>query len=88
MTAATITTAIVTHEPDQEFVVLTASDGETYTSTKFGTVLWASATWMQDQGVGLTPVSCGVSNNVVTLHMDGADADQLVALHIVGNLGN
>ena len=87
MTAATITTAIVTHEPDHEYVVLTASDGETYVSLKFGTLLYAQAGWMEDMGAGTTPVSCAISTNTVTLHLDGA-VDKKIALHIVGNLGN
>lgn len=88
MAAATITTSIVTHEPDREEVVLTASDGETYVSRKFGTVLSAKASWMEDMGTSLTPVSCAVSEGTVTLHMDGVAADKLVALSIVGNIGN
>ena len=87
MTAATITTAITTHEPDHEFVVLTATDGETYTSLKFGTVLWAGVSYMEDMGTAMTPVSCAVSTNTITIHADGV-TDKKVALHVVGNLGN
>jgi len=88
MVAATITDTIPTREPDREEVVLTASDGETFKSKKFSTVRKATVSWMEDMGTSLTPVSCAVSSDTVTLHMDGVPADKLVSLNIVGKLGN
>lgn len=87
MTAATITTQIVSHEPNHEYVVLTATDGETYVSKKFATVLAAFATPMEDMGAVLTPVSLAVSTKTVTIHWDSV-TDKKLALHLVGNLGN
>lgn len=43
MTAATITNNLENHDPNTEVVTLTASDGETYISKKFGTITAAIA---------------------------------------------
>lgn len=46
MAAATVTTKVYEndHDPGKETVVLTATDGETYVSTKFAVILGAQAT--------------------------------------------
>ena len=48
MTAATITRRLELNQPTEEVVVLEVSDGETYVSKKFGTILAAIATGNTD----------------------------------------
>lgn len=84
MTAATQTTEPVYPTPNMEFVVLTASDGETYVSEKFKTVQSAHGTIMEDFGTNMTPVSCAVSSATVTIHWDGV-TDKKVALMLTGH---
>lgn len=87
MAAADVTTRVRTQDPTREVVVLTATDGETYTSQKFGNVLGVQATLMEDTDTLSIPVSCAVSGGVVTLHCTGL-SDNLVCLELFGNLGN
>ena len=84
MTAATITARIAKRIPNEEVVVLTASDGETFTSEKFASVLSAGVSVMEDCN---TPVSCSVSGAVVTIHGTSV-TDKLVRLIVEGKLGN
>ena len=48
MTEATVTTKLEVNDPTCEVVVLTASDGETYISKKFGTITGAQITANSD----------------------------------------
>lgn len=71
MTAATITSLLEVNDPTVEVVILTASDTETYTSKKFGTVLGVQATIMEDAGALSLPLSCDVSGGTVTINCTG-----------------
>ena len=77
MTAATITDKIESNDPTREDVLLTASDGNTYTSKKFGTVRAAHATLNEDTASLTYPVSCAISGGVVTLHCEGLSAKKI-----------
>lgn len=48
MTAATVTTELEINDPTKEVVVLTATDGETYVSKKFGTITGAQVSGNSD----------------------------------------
>jgi len=48
MTEATVTTRLEVNDPTCEVVVLTATDGETYISKKFGTITGAQITGNSD----------------------------------------
>jgi len=88
MTAVTITDRIPTRIPDHEEVVVTATDGYTFTSEKFGTVRAVHATIAEDAGSLSIPVSYAISsNNIVTLHCTGLSANA-VHLTLIGKLGN
>lgn len=82
MVAATITTKVYEfdHNPGQETVVLTVSDGETYISTKFGSILAAQATGNENQdahinvsfsGATATINYAGMTDKKVTLTLWG-----------------
>lgn len=84
MGAATITNQIEVNDPTKEVVVLTFTDGQTYISRKFSTVLGVQATLMEDTGTLTYPVSCAVSTSTVTLHCEGVAAGLLVCLTLYG----
>jgi hypothetical protein len=71
MAAATDIVRIERNDPTSEVVIVTASDTETYTSKKFGTVDAVQATIMEDAGALTIPLSCGVSGGVVTINATG-----------------
>lgn len=83
MTAATITSQLEINDPTVEVVILTATDAETYTSKKFGTVQAVQATIMEDAGALTIPLSCGISGGVVTINCTGL-SDLLVCLTLYG----
>lgn len=83
MTAATITTVLELNDPIKEVVVLTFTDGETYTSRKFGTITGVQATLNEDTSTLTYPVSCAVSGGVVTIHCEGV-TDKKVCLTLYG----
>lgn len=58
-------------DPTVEVVQVTATDGETYTSRKFGTVDNVQATINEDAGSLSIPLSCAISGAVVTIHCTG-----------------
>lgn len=82
MTAATIKTKVYEfdHTPGQETVVLTATDGETYTSRKFKTILGAhvSANADQDAHINVT-----YSGSVATINF-ASQTDKDVTLTLYG----
>ncbi len=84
MGAATITDRIEVNDPSKEVVVLTFTDGQTYVSRKFATVLSAQATFNEDTGSLTYPVSCAVSASTVTLHCEGVAAGLKVCLTLYG----
>ncbi len=83
MTAADVTTRLETNDPTCEDVVVTATDGETYTAAKLGTVIGAHATLLEDTDTLSIPVSCAVSGATVTLHCTGL-SDKKVFLTLKG----
>lgn len=83
MTAATITNSIEVNDPIKEVVVLTFSDGETYISRKFATLLGVQVTLMEDSGTLTYPISCDISGATVTLNCEGV-SDLLVCVTLYG----
>ena len=71
MTAATVTARLEVNDPVTEVVVLTASDTNTYTSKKFGSVSAVQATIMEDASTLSIPLSCDVSGATVTINATG-----------------
>ena len=82
MAPATITTKIYefVHSPNTEVVQLTVSNGETYTSVKFKTVLGATATLNSDND---GYINCVISGQTVTIYST-AGSDKLVTLQLFG----
>ena len=82
MAAATITTS-PEGKLEEDNVVLTVSDGETYI-TRLSEIILAHATWNEDMGNG-TAASLAYSGTTVTVHAAGV-VDKKLALCIKGNL--
>ena len=82
MAEATITTKVGNwaHDPNEETVVLTVSDGETYKSRKFKTIRSAQATGNEDVDAHL---NVPFSGNVATINYAG-QTDKLVTLTLKG----
>jgi len=82
MAAATITEVLNewAHTPYIEIVQLTASDGETYASKKFQTILGAIATSNDDNDADLQVT---LSGSIATIRYDG-QTDKLVTLMLFG----
>ena len=82
MAAATITTAanVYDHNPGQETVLLTVSDGETYGSKRFKTITKAQATGNEDIDAHLNVTFTG---QTATINYDG-QTDKLVTLTLWG----
>lgn len=87
MVAATITDRVDTREPDREVVVLTISDGETFTSEKFATVRAVNFSFNEDMATLAVVPGFAISGNVVTFHCTGV-TDKLVCVDLIGKLGN
>jgi len=85
MTEATITERIDVNDPTKEVVVLTVSDGETYISRKFSTVVAAQVTLMEDTTTLTYPVSLAVATSTVTLHCEGV-SDKKMCLTLYGRM--
>jgi len=83
MTDATVTTRLDVNNPTEEVVVLTCTDGYTYTSKKFSTVTAASATLMEDTATLSIPLSLAISGSTITVHCTGLSA-QLICLTLYG----
>lgn len=75
MAAATVTTKVyeknVPAQPGVEVVVITVSDGETYTAKTLSAVDAVVATWNEDMGATDYTISCAISGAVVTVHAEG-----------------
>ena len=84
MTAATITLRLEGNNPSEEVVVLTASDGNTYVSKKFGKVTAVQATIMEDTTTLSIPLSPAISGATVTIHCTGLSSDK-VCLTLYGS---
>jgi len=87
MALATITDRIDTHEKNREVVMLTISDGETFTSEKFATVRGVSFSFNEDMGALAVVPGFAISSNVITFHCTGV-TDKLVVVDLIGKLGN
>jgi hypothetical protein len=81
MVAATITTTVNTALPTIEVVMLECSDGETYTSKKFGTVQAVAVSGNADNDAHINAVIS--ASNVVTVNYAG-QTDQAVTLVMFG----
>jgi len=84
MTAATVTTRLDVNNPVEEVVVLTATDANTYISKKFGKVIAAQATIMEDTTTLSIPLSLGISGATVTINCTGLSAKK-VCLTLYGS---
>ncbi len=71
MTAATVTSRLEVNNPSEEVVIVDADDTETYISKKFGKVLAAHATLMEDTTTLSIPLSLGISGTTVTINCTG-----------------
>lgn len=80
MAAATITREIETSDPSREVVVLTLTDGETYVSKKFSTILAAlvSSNYDADAHINVT-----YSSQTATVNWAG-QTDQVCTLVLFG----
>jgi len=83
MAAATITSEFNTSLAEEN-VILTVSDGETYTS-KLSTPLLVQITCAEDMGAETNATSYSISGRTITLYADGV-TDKLMALTIKGYL--
>ena len=83
MAAVTDVISLEVNDPTVEVVVVTATDAETYTSKKFGTVSAVQATIMEDAGELSIPLSCDISGGVVTINCSGL-SDKKVCLTLYG----
>ena len=84
MTAATVTKRLDIHSPGIEVVQLTLTDGETYSSQKFGTILAAVASGNEDNDAH---INVTFSGRTATVNY-AAQTDEKVTLVLYGNLGN
>ena len=80
MTAADVASYLEVNDPTIEVVVLTASDGETYVSRKFGTLTAAFATANSDSDAELNVT---VSGGTATINFASV-TDGTVALMLFG----
>jgi len=81
MAVATVTRVVQTALPSVEVVVLTVTDGETYNSRKFGTILAATVSGNEDVDAHINVTYSGA---VATINYDG-QTDKLVTLTLYGN---
>ena len=82
MTAATITREVQTADPACEVVVLTVSNGETYVSQKFGTIVAAAVCGNEDVDAH---INVTYSGQTATIQYAG-QTDKLVTLQLWGHL--
>lgn len=80
MTAATVTERLEVNDPTKEVVRLTASDGETYVSRKFGTITGAQATANSDVDAHLNVTFSG---GTATINW-AAQTDKVLTLTLYG----
>ena len=81
MAEATIVRTVQTYNTVDEVVVLTVSDGETYTSRKFETIFAATATGNSDVDADLNVTFSGA---VATINW-ASQTDKTLTLHLWGN---
>lgn len=84
MTAASDIVRLEVNDPVIEVVTVIATDGETYTSRKFGSVLAVQATLNADSGANMAvPLSTSISGSTVTIYGTGL-SDLKVCLTLYG----
>lgn len=84
MAEADVIKRIDNHIPGMEVVTLTVSDGETYSSRKFGTILAATGCANADDDAELNVTFSG---RVATINWASV-TDKAMTLVLYGNLGN
>ena len=83
MTAATVKEYVETGTPNKEVVILTLTDGETYTSGKFDLVRGARVSGNENNDAHINAV---ISGKTVTVNYAGM-SDQQVVLTLYGVTG-
>jgi hypothetical protein len=84
MAAATITTEVPTYSVNEEHVVLTVTDTETFVSKKFTTVLAVDFSFNEDMATLAVVPGFAISGNTLTFHCTGV-TDKLVSVRLRGN---
>lgn len=84
MAAATITATIPTYSTNEEHVVLTITDAETFVSQKFATVLAVDFSFNEDMATLAVVPGFAISGNTITFHCTGV-TDKLVSVRLRGN---
>lgn len=84
MTAATVTRRFETQAIGVEVVQLTLTDGETYVSRKFATILAAVVSGNEDNDAH---INVTFSDGTATVNY-ASQTDEKVTLVLYGNLGN
>ena len=84
MTAADVATKFDSVPLVEENVILTVTDGETYTS-RLGNPLLVQITSAEDMGAETNSASYSISGRTITIYADGV-SDKLMALTIKGRL--
>lgn len=83
MAAATITNRIPTYSTNEEHVVLTITDGETFTSEKFQTVNAVDFCFNEDMATLAVVPGFAISGATITFHCTGV-TDKLVSVRLRG----
>ena len=83
MTAATITNRLENNDPVTEVVVLTITDGETYTSKKFGSISAVNFAFNEDMATLAVVPGFAISGATITFHCTGV-TDKLVCATLYG----
>jgi len=86
MTAATVTKYFETHNPNEESVQLTCTDGETYTTRKIKFIDTVTITSSEDMGAETNSFSYSKSGRVITFYADGV-TDKKIDVIIKGRQG-
>lgn len=84
MAAATITSRIPTYSTNEEHVVLTVTDNETFVSEKFTTVLSVDFSFNEDMLTLAVVPGFSISGNEITFRCTGV-TDKLVSVRLRGN---
>ena len=84
MAVATITARIPTYSTNEEHVVLTVTDTETFTSEKFSTVLAVDFSFNEDMGTLAVVPGCDISGNTITFNCTGV-TDKLLSVRLRGH---
>lgn len=77
-----ITEITTVKNPGMRVFQVTASDGETFSTSGFQTITYASATYKADPATG-NPIGCTISGSVVTIECTGA-SDVVMLLSVSG----